>query len=312
MQLRFHDVAVVVESGAQILSEAFGAVLVTVPLSTPHVVPGRAIRLRLTEVSQPVPFPDASSVDEDEHGHPRMRGASVEAIVDLANLAIDVRRWPTASLDSTTARTSVLTWALCLALRELGIVPLHAAALVHGDRAIVIVGDSGVGKTTTALALVAAGCVPLHDDHVFVRRQCSEWDLLSAPESFRVTPETLAAFSHLGTRGQALPEIGKHEFTPTGTGARRCDRFHGEVQLLFPRQHSQATMIHAMASAEALGELMVASRSVTEGGRARTRRHAAILAQLADASRPVRIDLGGDLLKRPEIGGRELLRLLER
>lgn len=63
-----------------------------------------------------------------------------------------------------------LQWVLgagfCAMLLRHGSVPWHAAALAFGDSAILIMGDSGKGKSTTAMALIAVGARLLADDLV--------------------------------------------------------------------------------------------------------------------------------------------------
>jgi hypothetical protein len=51
-----------------------------------------------------------------------------------------------------------------LALRLRGVLALHASAVVLGDLAIALVGESGAGKSTTAAALAREGDVVLCDD----------------------------------------------------------------------------------------------------------------------------------------------------
>ncbi len=82
-------------------------------------------------------------------------------------------------------------------LRAEGLWLLHAAAVVHERGAWILVGPSGVGKSTLALALAAAGLAYLSDEYVgidgsgqvfgarrpvaFARRECSQ----SLPAEFR-------------------------------------------------------------------------------------------------------------------------------
>lgn len=55
-------------------------------------------------------------------------------------------------------------------LQSRGVVTLHAAAVAREGRAALIVGDSGSGKSTAALACVGAGLAFLGDDQVAVSR----------------------------------------------------------------------------------------------------------------------------------------------
>jgi hypothetical protein len=57
-----------------------------------------------------------------------------------------------------------LVVALMRGLQERGLLAVHAAAVSRGDRAIVLSGPGGSGKTTLALALAARGCEILSDE----------------------------------------------------------------------------------------------------------------------------------------------------
>ncbi|MFK7889267.1 MAG: hypothetical protein AB8B63_00505 [Granulosicoccus sp.] len=46
----------------------------------------------------------------------------------------------------------------------------HASAVARDGYALILVGESGRGKTTTALGLLASGCAQMSDDHVALNR----------------------------------------------------------------------------------------------------------------------------------------------
>ena len=55
-----------------------------------------------------------------------------------------------------------------LASRVLGLVPLHAACIGRGGRGLLLMGDSGAGKTTAAMHCLLRGLDFLSEDSVFV------------------------------------------------------------------------------------------------------------------------------------------------
>lgn len=57
---------------------------------------------------------------------------------------------------------------LALALEQLGLFTLHASAVAVGGRGVVMMGDKGAGKSTTATALILAGHPLIADDIVAV------------------------------------------------------------------------------------------------------------------------------------------------
>jgi hypothetical protein len=67
------------------------------------------------------------------------------------------------------ARYELLEFAtLTLLSRVFGLVPLHAASFGRGGRAVLVLGNSGTGKSTTCLAALAAGLQLVSEDSVFV------------------------------------------------------------------------------------------------------------------------------------------------
>jgi hypothetical protein len=55
-----------------------------------------------------------------------------------------------------------------LATRVLGLVPLHAACLSRSGRSVLLMGDSGTGKSTTVVHCLAAGWEVVSEDSVLV------------------------------------------------------------------------------------------------------------------------------------------------
>jgi hypothetical protein len=58
-----------------------------------------------------------------------------------------------------------------LASRAQGLVPLHAACIGRDGGGLVLIGDSGAGKSTTALQCLLEGCELLAEDSVFLHPQ---------------------------------------------------------------------------------------------------------------------------------------------
>lgn len=72
--------------------------------------------------------------------------------------------------DRAAFRYSLVQALLVFLLTPRDRLPLHAAAIVKDERAVLLSGPSGVGKSTLALAAARAGYRVLADDAVFVQR----------------------------------------------------------------------------------------------------------------------------------------------
>lgn len=73
--------------------------------------------------------------------------------------------------DEDSIRLFCLSNAFAAALHQRKTIPIHCAALIHKGQLVLVLGDSGAGKSTTMASLVQQGlkpfsddvCVPLHD-----------------------------------------------------------------------------------------------------------------------------------------------------
>jgi hypothetical protein len=306
LRLWFHDVPVRTTGR----DSSFDLAHVLSATATGDGAPNRAaseIRIRVLASRIESPRENELRVDERDDGFVVVRDENIEALVDLASLSIEARR-RCANDDPRTFDARALATAFHLTLREQGTIALHAAVvLVEATRALLFVGDSGAGKTTTALAFYEAGCNAMTDDQVFLRRAADGFELLTAAQPFRVTDETLDAFRKAPVRARTASAAIKHELQV----AAMVERFAGPIRLLFPRRiDQQQTRILPMSAAEALGHLMSASPLVAVGGPARARKHANLLRLLAQTSSPAWLELGRDLLESPVAAARRVLSLL--
>ena len=87
--------------------------------------------------------------------------------------------------------------ALAPLLRRHGIFPLHGFAAARGDRAAVLVGRSGSGKTTAGLALVRSGWEFLSNDHPLLQQSSSSINVLCYCEPINISPTTATFFPEL-------------------------------------------------------------------------------------------------------------------
>lgn len=199
---------------------------------------------------------------------------------------------------------------LVLALRHHGLFHLHAAALEEpGGRRVLVAGTAGAGKTTLALALAAAGFVPLADDAVFVCGRGHAPSIVGIPLPFHLGPRTAAAFpafaSHLGapspTGKRPLPMdvLGAR---PEG-GAMRCP----DVVLLPEVASAAITMTEPTSPAAALGALLECGALKVADEMPGVAEQLTVLRAVIDRATVARVQLGADLLESPASVVRGLL-----
>lgn len=100
--------------------------------------------------------------------------------------------WTLSVIEEVTAL--LLGQVLGCVLRLRGILCLHACAVKIGDQAVVIVGHSGIGKSTLAAALASQGYAILSDDiAVLDERGPRQWRVLPGYPRLRLWPETIKA-----------------------------------------------------------------------------------------------------------------------
>lgn len=104
-------------------------------------------------------------------------------------------------------------------LKELAqFVQLHAAGLVRGEKALLLVGPSGAGKSSLALCLLRQGWKCLSDEVILI--DTASETLWPLPRSFRVDAKTMESFPGL-LADQAGPvyhdSTGKLRFDPSSS-----------------------------------------------------------------------------------------------
>ena len=123
---------------------------------------------------------------------------------------IEIGGPPRLAEDAFVLSQAIFATLLPAALRSWGWLPLHAAAVDWGGRAVVFPAATGSGKSTLALALVRAGFRLLADDMPILRPTADgAFTLRGFPERCRVLPGTLAFFPELrnATLGPSGPKL---------------------------------------------------------------------------------------------------------
>ena len=131
-----------------------------------------------------------------------------------------VEAWWEPPLTDADAADYLLGSVLAFVLRLRGMVPLHASAVVIGDRAVLFAGSAGAGKSSTAAAFAVLGYPILSDDIVCMGH--SQAGVLAYPSHPRVSIWSDAAQQLFA--GESLPEHSavypKHHVDLVGHGYR--------------------------------------------------------------------------------------------
>lgn len=199
---------------------------------------------------------------------------------------------------------------LVLALRHHGLFHLHAAALEEpGGRCVLVAGTPGAGKTTLALALAAAGFVPLADDAVLVSSRGGASSIVALPGPFHLGPRTAAAFpgllAHLGPSTRA----GRRPLPLDALGPRPdrgATRSPG-VLLLPEIAPAPTTTAEPVSPAAALGALLECGALPVADGLPAVPEQLTALRAIIDRARVARVRLGEDLLAAPAAVARRVL-----
>ena len=195
--------------------------------------------------------------------------------------------------------------ALAIALRLHGLFHVHGGAVVRGDGArVLVLGDSGSGKSTVTLALVAhdpsGRARHLGDDALFVTASGERAELVAFPRPFHLGPATLAAFPSLLRAGEARDANGKRDVpldAVPGAFARRMDAPH---VVLFPRVTRDAeTRVVAISMADAFGHALRSTALVAVDGMPRVADHLGAMRALLAGARAFELPLGADWLADP-------------
>ena len=145
------------------------------------------IQVRREAVQPPGGFPPSGIAHEPDADADRF------AWLDRARLRVTDREILVDSSDEAFARQCVVGPGLGVLLHRRGMLVLHGAAIDVGGRAVVLLGDKGAGKSTTAAALIARGHRLLTDDLVALVPDTSSPMVLPGPTQMKLWPEAVEA-----------------------------------------------------------------------------------------------------------------------
>jgi hypothetical protein len=229
--------------------------------------------------------------------------ARSSSVVDVVahTIKIDLVRTPNGAFAPTTS--GLCHASLCLALREFSLFELHAAAVVRAGRAYVILGNSGAGKTSLALSLLADPVSRyLGDDRVLIRSEHGVPAFCAYPRTFHLALGTAAALPSLLALAQQVDGIGgKFALDPARAFAGRfATRWSEPAVILLPRvEPVERTVVTRAPAAVALGSLIESSALAWVDGIRHREANLALLGSIANRTPAFSVALGRDALADP-------------
>jgi len=192
--------------------------------------------------------------------------------------------------------------ALIELLRRRGLYTIHATALEHNGRAVLIPGNSGRGKTTSFISLLRSGYRYLSDDHPLLQDAGSHVEVLPFPIKINVTDATVQFFPELKSASEQVlhPAVPKRFFYaedlyPTAVGAR-CQ----PALVLFPHVvDAPQSHLELLPKSRALEALLPQALLVYDQEVAR--REFKVLAKLVQQVDCYRLHFGRDILDLPKL-----------
>ena len=169
---------------------------------------------------------------------------------------------------------------------------LHANGLIREEQGILIVGESGAGKTTLTLGLMSQGWHLLSDDAIMLRRAERGIEALALRRGFSCTRQTANHFSGLIDTEAVFP----------GSFSASCR----PRAIIFPRiSHQSQSQLVPMGESEAIFSLIAQSPGImTEQPWAA--RQLELLQQLVSQASSYRLLSGSDVFEDPESVSRQL------
>ena len=196
----------------------------------------------------------------------KSRCQSVEFVIDPKGCRIWVFRQSWGSqrelIKLQDVTTLLLGSPLGMLLRLRGIICLHGSVVAVGSRAVVILGNKGMGKSSMAAALAERGHAILSDDIAAITKSDGSYMVHPGYPRLRLWPETLHALKIDAEFTPVLPDLDKGYVDLNAQEAKTTRRFQsrpmpvGAIFLLTYDAGLNAPAIEPVAAADRLATLL--------------------------------------------------------
>lgn len=182
--------------------------------------------------------------------------------------------------------------ALSPHLRRRGLFLIHAFAAALNDRVLLLVGDIGSGKTTTGMALLAAGWRVLSNDSPIIQ---TGGLVRSYPGVLAAYPDTFARFAATRHLAADVENVRSKLTVPIESIWPGCWLDSGPIgAVCFPSvEQRSAHAVEKLTASQALARLL--PHAVEQWDRALIPQHLAVLRELIEAAPAFQVRLGPDV-----------------
>ena len=194
---------------------------------------------------------------EDGSSYVRWTGLG-EFLVSPGGERITCRRAPEAPFES--FQVYLLGQALSFALVKSGFEPLHATAIDVNGEAIVLLGDSGFGKSSLAACFLAAGHALLTDDLLLLQLAAGRFEAHPGPPRIKLFPAMARRFLRRAATG--VPMNAETEKLVIPLGLRESRRLPLPLRAIYAlaapceTRHTRRILIETLSQRDAFLTLL--------------------------------------------------------
>lgn len=168
------------------------------------------------------------------------------------------------------------------ALRASGLIPLHAAVAARGGRGTALLGASGRGKTTTLIAALEAGYMPVCEDFALLEPVSAV--IYGLDRGLRLLPDTLERLARRHPQVAALEVVRGKTFVPYAEISQRV--WSTPLERLWLLERSGEPRLEPLSKREAVMALFSAAGTpLLARSRALAQQHFASLATRLNVAR---------------------------
>jgi len=159
-------------------------------------------------------------------------------------------------------KQTILPALLGIVSASIGVTPVHCACVVNGESGLLLAGESGAGKSTSALSLSLHGFSYLSDDCTYLSRSGRGIEAWGLPTPVKLLPDAVRHFPELASLKPASTLNGELALTVNPTeifNVERCLRCEPRWLVFLERGERTGSkpVIRPMSSSEAAARLAV-------------------------------------------------------